>query len=970
MVPVRVSFSVYCPQSPFGGSFEVRVSGSSRELGAWNLLSSLPLKKDGNGRWVGMIELSPAPAASSKILKLFEFKYLSCRLGANPESGNCEWEKGANRKLILEGPECLLYDIFRSEETNKMSRAFEKIGLSSAFNEVFYSEGLSSIHLLPVTPETIRIRFRVSAWAVRPGDRVVVVGSTEELGLWDVSKGIVLNEKGDDVVDDECHFPNVEGHMLLRRAEASSGVEYKYVIVPSDATSKVIWESGANRRIQSDFKGPVVLISDEEFRGLDESGYFRASGVIIPVFSLRSHDSLGIGEFSDIRLMVDWSVKCGLRVLQVLPVNDTRSILSGPLAFRNSYPYSPISIRALNPVYANIGEIARSAKFALRLPEDFMERLECKKRSLDLPAVDYPAVVETKLAFLKELFDLSNPYSDDDIKQFVEDNETWLIPYAVFCVLRDTYGHTDYEGWPEEYRHPSMDKVREWAKQSNFEDACHFWYFVQYHLDQQLKDASDYAKRNGIILKGDLPIGVDPHSVDVWMRPSEFRLDTDTGAPPDDFAVVGQNWGFPTYNWKEMEVDDFAWWKERFHGLERYFHAIRIDHVLGLFRIWRIPHGDVPLKGYYYPSVGFHRKELESKGLWDFDRLICAEFSETDLKLIVHGGGDDWRSLAGDLVEEHPAGSGRYRFLPTASLSVLCDRVLRQVPELPETEGVAVREANRDLRKVYRDAANMLWAGFCLVRDLDDKDVFYIRFNVHSATQLKLLPTEQQILLKKMCDDFYQGLRNDVLWRHTGLSRLSMLQSASKMMICAEDLGEVPPCVPPVLDELGMLCLRVQRMPRKDDKLKVMRTSDYPVLSVCAPSTHDTPVMRSWWQKLHDTPVKKDEPLKMAPYYYDRIIGSRRHEASPPFFLEVWLAEDIVRQHLECRSMLAMFLWQDWVSITDAYRRKFPEEETINDPDNPLFYWRYRMHIALDDLLTAKDFISTIRRLLGESRRL
>jgi len=263
------------------------------------------------------------------------------------------------------------------------------------------------------------------------------------------------------------------------------------------------------------------------------------AGVSVPIFSLRSDDSFGIGEFNDLKKLADWCVMVGLKLIQILPINDTTT--DG--GWGDSYPYKSVSTKALHPIYLNLEKVG--------VLKDDNERLRFNEIKKELNAkefVDYPAVFKAKMEYLKRIFDTSTI---------------------------ETYSGTSLQ----------------------------FYDFLQYHCDKQLTEAVDYLHSKGIMLKGDLPIGVNRDSDDVKQNPHLFNLGMDTGAPPDAFAAEGQNWGFPTYNWDEMAKDGFAWWRGRVKWFERYFDALRIDHILGFFRIWEIPKGSPNASfGHYSPT--------------------------------------------------------------------------------------------------------------------------------------------------------------------------------------------------------------------------------------------------------------------------------------------------------------------------------------------------------------------------------
>ena len=305
----------------------------------------------------------------------------------------------------------------------------------------------------------------------------------------------------------------------------------------------------------------------------DRPGY-RGAGTAVPVFSLRTPEDFGIGEFRDLRPLVDWAAATGQNIIQLLPVNDT----TRKGGWRDSYPYSPVSTFALHPLYIRLQEIGvkQTAKFK-----------KLQKELNALPELDYPRVFEAKMAFIREAY-LANGSKDmatAAFKKFYKENASWLEEYAQFCAQRD--------GLEKEY---------------------YFW--MQYHLDIQFSEEAAYARSKGVSFKGDLPIGVSADSAEAYWHPELFNLDSSTGAPPDFFSVDGQNWGFPTYNWEEMAKDDFAWWKSRLRKMSQYFDAFRIDHILGFFRIWEIPtEFKSGLNGHFNPALPYSVKEINDLGL-------------------------------------------------------------------------------------------------------------------------------------------------------------------------------------------------------------------------------------------------------------------------------------------------------------------------------------------------------------------
>ena len=225
--------------------------------------------------------------------------------------------------------------------------------------------------------------------------------------------------------------------------------------------------------------------------GIDHNPKF--AGVAVPVFSLKSNDSFGIGEFNDLKHLADWCQKVGLKIIQILPINDTRTNDS----WSDSYPYKAISTKALHPIYLNLSQMGTLYN------ENDKEYFDKQRNILNAKDfVDYPEVMKIKDEFFRKIFaqtwnEVRNSY---DYHIFFEKNKEWLAPYAEFCVKSQQT--TDNGQQPELY------------------------YFLQYHLDKQLTEVVDYLHHKGIALKGDLPIGIGRHSVEAWTSPHLFNLDS------------------------------------------------------------------------------------------------------------------------------------------------------------------------------------------------------------------------------------------------------------------------------------------------------------------------------------------------------------------------------------------------------------------------------------------------------------
>ena len=304
------------------------------------------------------------------------------------------------------------------------------------------------------------------------------------------------------------------------------------------------------------------------------------TGVAIPVFSLRSAQSFGVGDFSDLKSFADFAAKSGMDLIQILPINDTTTFMD----WRDSYPYRAISVFALHPIYFDMAAVRDVLTAAEKV--DF----DAQQKTLNaLDAIDYEAVLAAKWHYIKIGYEKMSKtvFASMAFLDFFAKNRNWLEPYAAFCYLRDLNQTADFSQWGE-FAKFSKDKLKKLST-----SGLNLHYFVQFLLHEQLKSASDYAHTLGVGLKGDIAIGIAHDSADAWSDESLYHMDKQTGAPPDAFSATGQNWGFPTYNWDKMAETNFTWWQQRLTVMREYFDAYRLDHILGFFRIWEIPNHSV-----------------------------------------------------------------------------------------------------------------------------------------------------------------------------------------------------------------------------------------------------------------------------------------------------------------------------------------------------------------------------------------
>lgn len=788
---------------------------------------------------------------------------------------------------------------------------------SSAFTDCIKKRKIASV---PVTDYAVTVRMKVRAPQLNGNQRLMIVGSDRSLGAWDTLKGIPMYE----------HNYN-EWVADIDATKLKSGTfEFKFVAVNASDSYDVMWEDGCNRHLEL----PRIAVGKllvYEF----ETAFFhlydtKFAGTLVPVFSLRTAGSYGVGDFGDLVKMIDWVAETKQRVLQVLPINDTTITHS----WTDSYPYSCISIFALHPQYADLRALPPLNDAKKR------QHYESVRKELNaLTKIDYERVNQTKIEYLKDLYNQEGQktLSSAGFKNFFKENSWWLAPYSQYCYLRDENGTADFTQWKG---HATFDEKDRSALENPHTQAFKqvaFNYYVQYVLSAQMAFAHDHARQKGVILKGDIPIGVNRMGCDVWQEPRYFKLNGQAGAPPDEFSTKGQNWGFPTYNWPEMLKDGCKWWLRRFSNMARYFDAYRIDHVLGFFRIWEIPidcvHG---LLGHFSPSLGLTREEIEAYGLkFDEERFT--------------------KPFIADWVIDRLFGE-RAQMVRDKYLYATHDGLYSLKAEFDTERKIeAAFSGKNDKRDTdLRDGLYSLVENVLFVCDNNEPGKYHPRISVQFDTVYEALDGVAKEQFNRLYNDYYYQ-RNNQFWYREAMVKLPKIVEATRMLVCAEDLGMVPDCVDWVMKELKILSLEIQSMP-KERGLKFGVLERNPYRSVCTISSHDTPTLRQWW----------DEDMHRTQDYYN---SSLQKYGAAPHPLPGWLARDIISRHLMCPSMLCVLSVQDWLSIDEGLRLPDAGAERINIPANPKHYWRYRMHVNIEDLLNNSEFNQNVTDLIRESGR-
>jgi len=882
---------------------QLLVSGNIPELGNGEISKALTLNFQAPEEWYAEIDVH--------LKESFELNYKYILF--TEQNGQYVEEWGDDRHMKLDSSK--MDHVFCVDTWNSPG-SLENVFLTTPFQNVLLLKDKTAANIKLPTKYTHV--FRVKVPLLNKNEALCLIGDCEALGNWSTNNPVLMSQ-----TDGNWWSADVDLNKL------HGDVHYKYGVYDPENKQFRYFESGSDRIAPViNSKKTYVYLSDGFVRIANDT--WKGAGVSLPVFSIRTKNNLGVGDFADIKLFVDWAEKVGLKLIQVLPLNDT----TGTHTDSDVLPYAAISAFALNPLFLNLPAMGK-------LPATHPLQKEYKIKQAEWNALDLIAFLEIinyKLKYAKELYLLQKDkfIQNQDFKAFFADNEYWLAPYAAYCVLRDQFGTSDYRQWKDFALYDAQQMVDfSSPTQPHFDDIA-VNYFIQYHLHVQLSDAAAYAHEHGVVLKGDIPIGVNRNSVDTWVSPELFHMDMQAGAPPDMFSVKGQNWELPTYNWEAMNRTGYDWWKKRFGQMSCYFDTFRIDHILGFFRIWQIPANQIEgIMGHLNPSTPIYVNEFADKGLWlDYNRF-CKPYITDAILSDFFGDEASWVKVNCLQIED-----GWIFRLQTPYQSQL---------------------NVENLFKAGKISERVKWGLFDLISNVLLFEVegshgtqFYPRFGMESLSTYRELDNYSKDRLRELYVDYFYR-RQDAAWYKSGMEKLPALKRATNMMICGEDLGMMTPCVTAVMKELGILSLEVQRAP-KSNKREFFHPSKAPYLSVVTPSTHDMSTIRGWWE----------EDRAVTQRFYNSQLG---HWGEAPYFCDWWICRDIILQHLYAPSMWSVFQVQDLLSISETIRRPNPHEERINVPSNSMSSWRYRLHLNMEDLLEKEEFNSELKNYIKQSGR-
>lgn len=881
---------------------EIRVAGSTPRLGEGCPDKAYPLHTADGIHWTADVEMDVPEN------RIVHYRYFVWRKGCIER---CEWD-GLPRTLHVGDA---------SDHVYRLLDCWKDLPEQAYFYTSAFTESLMARSARKPVPLKLRqsLCLKVYAPLADKDCCVGICGNHPLLGAWNPDQAVWMSD---------ADFPEWQAEINTAALE-DCHLEYKFILYNQKEQRLVAWENGPNRSLSLlPHEGETWVVGDR-YAAFPLPAW-KGTGVAIPVFSLRSEGSWGIGDFGDLKRMVDWAASTRQQVVQILPINDTTMTHQ----WTDSYPYNAISIYALQPLYLDIRQLGLLDNAEKR------KELEQRRQALNaLPQVDYEAVDHLKWEYYRLMFRQEGAavLDSDGFRQFMADNKEWLRPYSVYSYLRDLYETPDFRQWPQYavYDAAAIEKLC-------LPDAAEYpqialYYYVQYQLHLQLLEVSRHARAHGVVLKGDIPIGISRNSVEAWKEPHYFNMNGQAGAPPDDFSVNGQNWGFPTYNWEVMEQDGYAWWMKRFRKMATYFDAYRIDHILGFFRIWEIPMNAVHgLLGQFVPALPMTREEIESYGLpFREDFFLEPYIHESFLEKIF----GPHVTYVKQTFLEPSGGDGFFRMKP-------------EYDTQRKVEACFAGKTDHDSLWI-RDGLYALISDVLFLPDRRNPHTYHPRIAVQFDFVYEALSDREKAAFNRLYDDYFYRRHNE-FWRQQAMKKLPKLTESTRMLVCGEDLGMIPDCVAWVMQDLRILSLEIQRM-SKDPRQEFGHPETYPYRSVCTISTHDMSTLRGWWE----------EDQQQTQRFYNTMLG---HEGEAPAGATGAICEEVVRRHLESGSMLSILSLQDWMSIDEHWRNPDVEAERINVPANPRHYWRYRMHLTLEQLMQADSLNQKIRRLIAETR--
>ncbi len=677
------------------------------------------------------------------------------------------------------------------------------------------------------------------------------------------------------------------------------------------------------------------------------------TGVAVPLSALRTEQTPVVGDFTSLIEFSDFAKKAGLSVIQLLPVLDTGT---------QSSPYSSLSAFALHPMYIHIEKIDQ---FSYCYDKDssfkkaYDEFLSHKKDE----RFDYKYVSEAKDFFLRKIFacitNVPGRRSEEDMKKnlsgFVEKHSAWLPFYCVYKYLKHKYMQASWKEWPKQHQKMSKEQILEFWNDTSLEKDMAFYAWEQFTAFGQFKLVSDYVRKLGITLKGDLPILLNEDSCDVWAFSEVFNTKMRAGSPPDGDNPYGQNWGFPCYDFAAQEKDGFSWWRLRIKLASEFFGAYRLDHIPGFFRLWSVPDGELTAEmGHSVPYSAITESDLLKSG-----------FSKERIRWLSqpHVPTEYFIRLIGN-----PATTNEI-------LSQLCEKIGREELWLFKSS----IKSESDLRKINLDKygidqsiqveifnrLGVWWKNRTLIEVAKNK--FLPLWKYHDTRAWNSLSDSEKGTLELLITE--ASKKQEKVWQKQAEKIFSALIEESDMVPCGEDLGVFIPCMEAVLDKFNILGLKVIRWCREWNRPNqpFIPFSDYRKLSIVTTSVHDSSTLRQWY----DEGIKKlalpPEKLTVG-YFFGRSenepVTNGQHEISFTNTLEPKTVQELFEIFATTSGAWFINPLQDWLYLDSKYYAEDSTTERINIPGSVSpFNWTWRMGTTAEKLIQNEKLIEKIQRI-------
>lgn len=670
------------------------------------------------------------------------------------------------------------------------------------------------------------------------------------------------------------------------------------------------------------------------------------AGVVVPLGSLYTKNNPVIGEFPDLIPFAQFCKTAGFKIIQLLPVNDTGT---------QSSPYSGLSAFALHPIYIRLCDIHGFSEL-YKSDKDFAQQYdELIKNCGYTLRYDYDQIMNSKVSLLRKIYDSMDfeKKIKGELSPWLKNNP-WIVNYAVYKNLKWKYMQSSWKEWKKEDQNKSLDEIQKLWDTPELEKDHLFYAWVQKIAKEQFENASNEVHKLGLELKGDMPILMNEDSCDAWAYPQFFNQNLRAGAPADGDNATGQNWGFPTYNWKNLKEDNYSWWLQRLENASAYYDYYRLDHILGFFRIWAIPSGDCnALNGHTEPYAFIKKEELYEMG---FDDNRIRWLSEPHIPT----------GVIEDITWNHDAAHKILSLfctqLPGEELWLFNSKI-KGSQQIWDTDLTDLCTEDAAFR--IKDLLVKYWSNRTLLEVAKNKIV--PMWTYEKSTSWGTLNDKEKELLNESFDSI--NAKNEKLWKKQADEIFTAIKADKKikMQPCGEDLGVGIACVPQTMEKHNIYGLKVLRWNRlwSEEGQPFINFDDYPELSVTTTSVHDSSTIRQWWIDEKDS-VKAF--IKMDPKAFgikltdddedeDLILAASKEDFSEK------TAQIILSQSAKANSQLVINPLQDYLFMEKKYWLKNDQDERINVPGTVTkFNWTYRLPVSLEDLQNNEKLIAKINK--------